>query len=266
MTLRRLSAAILIAASLALPAFAAEPVRRIAIHVEPYYAAADTADAPPRVNIGASFNTLLASTRREDILAAQDKIRAAPQLVTPMTLMVLAIRLYDVAARDDAVFWFYAAKDRFITLSDVADMRAAGLSGVESAIGAFATLAGPAINGYAFCDIANQQAIRATTLDWLEVQPLWRDHDGAAAGEARRPRRQPRPLDRGNQGERREGNGLFRRSEKRRQFRGNARQERDGCQVLLAVSGPTRSPPSPAAWAAPARCSLPSASWRSRRP
>ncbi len=171
MTPRRLSAAILIAASLALPAFAAEPVRHIAIHVEPYYAAADTADAPPRVNIGASFNTLLASTRREDILAAQDKIRAAPQLVTPMTLMVLAIRLYDVAARDDAVFWFYAAKDRFITLSDVADMRAAGLSGVESAIGAFATLAGPAINGYAFCDIANQQAIRATTLDWLEANP-----------------------------------------------------------------------------------------------
>ena len=30
-----------------------------------------------------------------------------------MTMMVLAIRLYDVGLRDDAVFWFYAAKDRY---------------------------------------------------------------------------------------------------------------------------------------------------------
>ena len=35
--------------------------------------------------------------------------------LTPMTIMVLAIRLYDVGLRDDAVFWFYAAKNRFAT-------------------------------------------------------------------------------------------------------------------------------------------------------
>ena len=37
-----------------------------------------------------------------------------------MTLMVLAIRLYDVGGcRDDAVFWFYAAENRYLTLEDV---------------------------------------------------------------------------------------------------------------------------------------------------
>ena len=35
----------------------------------------------------------------------------------------------------------------------------------------FATLAGPFINGYAFCDVANQQAIRAKALDWVEKNP-----------------------------------------------------------------------------------------------
>ena len=37
-------------------------------------------------------------------------IVAKPQVVTPMTMMVLAIRLYDVGLRDDAVFWFYASR------------------------------------------------------------------------------------------------------------------------------------------------------------
>jgi hypothetical protein len=45
-------------------------------------------------------------------------IVAKPQVVTPMTMMVLAIRLYDVGLRDDAVFWFYASKDRFQTLTE----------------------------------------------------------------------------------------------------------------------------------------------------
>ncbi len=141
------------------------------IHVAPYYAAAATADGAPQVNVGASFSGLLASPDRDDILAARDKLLSAPSLVTPMTMMVLAIRLYDMGLRDDAVFWFYAAKDRTITLVDVIDIRAAGLASVPDAVGAFATLAGPVINGYAFCDVANQQAIRARTLAWLAANP-----------------------------------------------------------------------------------------------
>jgi hypothetical protein len=163
---------ILLTALTALPfvAHAAEPVRHVAIHVQPYYEAAREPGGQPRVAVGNSF-AALASNRREDIVAVRDRIIADSKLATPMTLMVLAIRLYDVGLRDDAVFWFYAAKDRFLTLDKVVDVGAGGLAQVEDAIRNFSTLAGPIINGYAFCDIANQQAIRARALDWVENNP-----------------------------------------------------------------------------------------------
>jgi hypothetical protein len=73
-----------------------------------------------------------------------------------------------VGLRDDSVFWFYAAKDRYLTLAEVVDVATGGLAQVEQAVRDFATLAGPFINGYAFCDVANRQAIRAKALDWVE--------------------------------------------------------------------------------------------------
>jgi len=96
---------------------------------------------------------------------------AEPKLVTPMTMMVLAIRLYDVGLRDDAVFWFYVAEDRYITLSQVIDIEDSGLSQVGDAVQSFATLAGPIINGYAFCDLARQKDLRAKALAWVEQDP-----------------------------------------------------------------------------------------------
>ncbi len=152
-------------------AAAAEPVRNIGIYVEPYYAAASTPGGPPRVAVGNKYNELLSSSRREDILAARDLIVSAPKLVTPMTLMVLAIRLYDVGLRDDAVFWFYAAKDRYIVMSEVLDVKTPGLAQVEDAIGSFATLAGPIINGYAFCDLGKQKELHAKAVGWVESNP-----------------------------------------------------------------------------------------------
>jgi len=152
-------------------ALAAEPVRHIAIHVQPYYAAAERADRAPQVAIGASLSGLLASTRREDIVKARDKVAADPKLITPMTMMVLPIRLYDVGLRDDAVFWFYVAKDRYITLSQVLDIEESKMGQVEDAVRSFATLAGPIINGYAFCDFAKQSEVRAKALAWVEQNP-----------------------------------------------------------------------------------------------
>jgi hypothetical protein len=172
MTLMTPTARMLLALALLMsPAVAAEPVRHVGIYVQPYYAAAGTPDAPPMVDVGASFSGLLASTKRDDVLAARDKVVADPKMVTPMTLMVLAIRLYDVGLREESVLWFYAAKDRYITLSDVVDVGAAGLAEVEAAIGSFATLAGPFINGYAFCDVATQATLRADALAWVEANP-----------------------------------------------------------------------------------------------
>jgi hypothetical protein len=146
-------------------------VRHIAIYVQPFYEAADSADKRPQVAIGASLSGLLSSTRRADNVSARDKILADPKLITPMTMMVLAIRLYDVGLRDDAVFWFYVAKDRYITLSEVIDIEKSGLAQVEDAVRSFATLAGPVINGYAFCDLARQKELRAKALAWVEQNP-----------------------------------------------------------------------------------------------
>jgi len=144
---------------LAIPcgAFAAEPVRQVGITVQPFYESARTPGAQPQVRVGKQYDALLSSSRREDIFAARDLIVASPKLVTPMTLMVLAIRLYDVGLRDEAVFWFYAAKDRFIVMSDVLDVKTPQLAQADQAVRNFATLAGPVINGYAFCDLAKQQ-------------------------------------------------------------------------------------------------------------
>src|SRR6186713_1348426 len=168
MTLSRLLLAIVCAAASA--GALAAPIKRIDIYVTPYYEASK-GGAAPKVAVGKTYDTLLASNSREDIVRARDDINRNNSLVTPMTMMVLAIRLYDVGLRDDAVFWFYAAKDRFLTLDEVVDVGAGGLAQVEDAIRNFSTLAGPIINGYAFCDIANQQTIRAKALDWVEQNP-----------------------------------------------------------------------------------------------
>src|SRR6478735_9421706 len=130
--LRHMIVAAVLAGSV--PAIAAEPVRQIGIYVQPFYEAARSPGERPRVAVGKEYNDLLSSSRREDILAARDLIVAKPALVTPMTMMVLAIRLYDVGLRDDAVFWFYVAKDRFLMLAGVSDTKSIELAQVEDAV------------------------------------------------------------------------------------------------------------------------------------
>jgi hypothetical protein len=152
-------------------AFAAEPVRQIGIYVQPFYESARTPGAQPRVAVGTKYDALLSSNKREDILAARDLIIAGPEVVTPMIMMVLAIRLYDVGLRDDAVFWFYAAKERYIVMSEVLDTKTQLLAQADEAVRNFATLAGPVINGYAFCDLAKQKQQHAKAVDWMESNP-----------------------------------------------------------------------------------------------
>jgi hypothetical protein len=146
-------------------------VKHIGIYVQPDYEAARTPEGQPKVAVGQRLSGMLGSNKRTDILAARDIVEAEPKLVTPMTLMVLAIRLYDVGMRDDAVFWFYVAKDRFIILSEVLDVKSSGMAQVEDAVRSIATLAGPVINGYAFCDLARQRELRAKALAWTERNP-----------------------------------------------------------------------------------------------
>jgi hypothetical protein len=150
---------------------AAGPIKRIDIYITPYYEAARDPTGTPTVAVHKNYDSLLASNRREDIVYVRDEISRNNGMVTPMTMMVLAIRLYDLGLRDDAVLWFYAAKDRFITLANVADMKSHDLAQVEEAIKNFAVLAGPVLNGYAFCDVAKQQDMRHKAMRWVISNP-----------------------------------------------------------------------------------------------
>ncbi|MBK1687529.1 hypothetical protein [Rubrivivax gelatinosus] len=152
-------------------ATAAEPVRRIGVYVLPYYAAAADDGGRPQVAVGKAFDERLASDDPAVIAEVEKSIRAAPELVTPMTLMVLAIRLYDVGLRDEAVFWFYAAKDRYATLAAVLDMSHPARAQVAQATRDFAVTAGPDLNGYAFCDLGRQARQRQAALDWVAANP-----------------------------------------------------------------------------------------------
>jgi len=85
--------------------------------------------------------------------------------------MVLAIRLYDTGLRDDGVFWFYVAKDRYLVMADVLNMQSPGLAQAEEAIRSFAVLAGPFFNSYAFCDMSKQKDQSLKTIEWVEHHP-----------------------------------------------------------------------------------------------
>lgn len=149
----------------------AEPIKTIDAYVTPYYSAAESEGTQPSVSVAQAYDTLLAQGGEENLSKVVDAVKADGGLITPMTLMVLAIRLYDAGLRDDSVFWFYVAKDRYLTASRVLDFSNPALSEARSAIGAFATLAGPYINGYAFCDIAKQQAALAKAVEWVASHP-----------------------------------------------------------------------------------------------
>src|SRR5215467_10625536 len=145
MTIRIRMRLALAAALLVWPAvaIAAEPVRQIGIYVQPYYESGRTPGERPRVSVGQQYNERLSSNRREDILAVRDMIVDKPGVVTPMVMMVLAIRLYDVGLRDDAVFWFYVAKERYIVMSEVLNVNTPQLAQADDAVRSFSALAGP---------------------------------------------------------------------------------------------------------------------------
>ena len=153
------------------PQPAAEPVRQLVVYVMPYYSAGDTFAAAPKVAVDPQFDALLASTDAADIRKARDAIAAKPDLVAPETMMVLAIRLYDVGLRDDAVFWFYAGRDRFLTMEAVLDMRSLRLTRVADAVGSFIDAIGATMDGYAMCDVARHQDREDRAIAWVAAHP-----------------------------------------------------------------------------------------------
>lgn len=149
----------------------AEPAKTIDAYVTPYYFSAPAPNEMPQISVARSFDAALADGSVAQLKAVADQIKVDPEMITPMTMMVLAIRMYDAGMRDDAVFWFYVAKERYLTAERVLDFSHSALAEVSSAVASFATLAGPYINGYAFCDVSRQQSIRSKAVEWVAAHP-----------------------------------------------------------------------------------------------
>jgi hypothetical protein len=159
-----ISLAILISSS----CLAQEQVKHIGAFVEPYYRAAESATGTPQVAVARAFDDRLKLKDPSKIKEVEAEIRANPALITPMTMMVLSIRLYDVGFRDDAVFWHYVAKDRMFTINRVVSD---GISGAMLATRDFAATAGQVINGYAFCNLEAQKSQRKRAFEWVRDNP-----------------------------------------------------------------------------------------------
>jgi hypothetical protein len=149
----------------------AEPVRQVIAFVPPYYETAPTLAESPKVKVSPELDALLASPKPADIRKARDQVAAGPDMVSPLAMMVLAIRLYDVGQRDDAVFWFYAARGRYSVLEKVLDTGSLTLAGVANGMQDFNDNAGPVLYGYAFCDFAKEQAAEDKALQWTIAHP-----------------------------------------------------------------------------------------------
>lgn len=147
------------------------PVVQLSVDVPPFYVAGASYGAPPKVAVDPQYDKLLASSKRADIQQAVVAIAAKPELVKPDTLIVLAMRLYDVGLRDDAVFWYYAGRDRFLTMQQVLDMRSLQLMHSAEVTDAFLRAAGPAMDGYAYCSIARQAEQEDRAIAWVAAHP-----------------------------------------------------------------------------------------------
>lgn len=176
---KKLVALALLAAMSSAPAVAQEDEKAtwIPVYITPYYMAAETREGTPRVMVNNGLNELLASNKPEDILAGRDLVLSDPRTVTPFSLMTLGIRLYDVGLRDEAVLWFYIGKYRAITLVEAVTFTRGPMSdGVMDAVSSYHVLAGPYINGYAFCDPEKQARINTAAIDWVEANPYLTIH------------------------------------------------------------------------------------------
>ena len=153
------------------PEPAVPPVIQLGVDVPPYYVAGAHFGEPPKVAVDPAYDRLLSSTKRDEIQQVVLGIAAKPELVKPETLLVLAMRLYDVGLRDDAVFWYYAGRDRFLTMQQVLDMRSLQLIHSTEVIESFIRAAGPAMDGYAYCSVAQQAQWEDRAIAWVAAHP-----------------------------------------------------------------------------------------------
>ena len=160
-----------VAAASAPAPVAVQHVYKLYVDVPPYYFSGEKLNSPAKVNIDPDWDKLLSSANRGDIRRAEEGIGAKPDLVKPQTMLVLAMRLYDVDLRDDALFWYYVGRSRFLTMEAVLDMRSLQLLKSADIVHSFVHVAQPAMDGYALCSVARQEEVERRAIDWVAAHP-----------------------------------------------------------------------------------------------
>jgi hypothetical protein len=121
----------------------------IRMYVTPYYDSEGL-----QVNVG-KFSKELASMTKASAQKTQQSLKSAWGTLSPETMYVAAIRLYDLGLKDDSAYWFYSAQYRAILFRRLLDPAKIGEIGskafeLQQAYAAFHQLAGEYINGYAW--------------------------------------------------------------------------------------------------------------------
>ena len=117
---------------------------QINIYVTPFYDS-----TPLQISVGEYSSRLMSDSPRK-MLKLADELKEKIDKVDATTLYVLSIRLYNLGEKDESVYWFYIAQFRAKVLMRM--VPSLDPTGWPATFGAFRSLAGTWINGYAFGD------------------------------------------------------------------------------------------------------------------
>jgi hypothetical protein len=122
-----------------------------------------------KIQVG-DYSQQLGTHDIQELNVLEEEMARQRNLLTPEQMFVLAIRLYDLGEKDNAVYWFYEAQFRAKLFLKSIDTTQTGTledlsSGLLGSYDAFTELAGEYINGYAGCDVDNWVKIAQTVRD-----------------------------------------------------------------------------------------------------
>ncbi|WP_297968109.1 cytochrome-c oxidase [uncultured Campylobacter sp.] len=151
---------------------APQKVNSVDIYVSNLYSA--SGGVPNYVRVYDAIDGLLMENNVESLQKAIKIIEDAPGLVAPSTLMTVAARAFDLGLKDEAAFWFYVGKNRFIVFTEVLDVKDPVFASTMDVNLAFVKLVGDVINPYAFCDLKKQRAAILRANEWTKAHPTRR--------------------------------------------------------------------------------------------
>lgn len=122
------------------------------IYITPYYDSDGL-----KISVG-EHSKRLKDADAKSIMQLSSELKKEQNKLRAEVMNVLAIRLYDLGQKDEAVYWFYTAQYRARVFAAILDKDKIGSIGSEAfelkqAYAAFHQLAGTYINGYAFGDL-----------------------------------------------------------------------------------------------------------------